>query len=205
VHARSTSDISLLTLHTVGAELGADFQLEVDERQIFLKSAEPPSWVTFLAEADWWIKVMGAYAALYIAEIVKEAGKDTWKHRAKALSAAVATANLIRRFGTALANLRKRLPLRTRIEIALPIPDDYFCTRVELIGTEADDLAVQIALFVHHLPMLVEFMRDKKLDRRNVAGGISLKLLPDASLHVRWQDNDTLLEHTRTVPFKSER
>jgi hypothetical protein len=204
VQARSTADISLQTLHAVRAELGADFQLEVDESQIFLRSAEPPSWVTFLAEADWWVKAMAAYAALYIAEIVKEAGKDTWKHRAKALSAAVAAANLVRRFGTALANLRKRLPSRTRIEIALPIPDDYFCTRVELTGTDADDLAVQIALFVHHLPALVELMRDEELDRRNVAGGILLTLLPDASLHVRWQDNDALREHTRTVPFKSE-
>jgi hypothetical protein len=86
----------------------------------------------------------------------------------------------------------------------LPIPDDYFCTRVELTGTDADDLAVQIALFVHHLPALVELMRDEELDRRNVAGGILLTLLPDASLHVRWQDNDALREHTRTVPFKSE-
>ncbi|HEX6284826.1 MAG TPA: hypothetical protein VFZ71_08125, partial [Pyrinomonadaceae bacterium] len=143
-------------------------------------------------------------AALYVAEIVKEAGKDTWKHRAKALSAAVAAANLIKRFGTALASLRRRLPSRTRIEIALPIPDDYFCTRVELIGTDADDLAIQTALFVHHLPALVELMRDEQLDRRNVAGGISLTLLPDASLHVRWQDSDTLREHTRTVPFTSE-
>ena len=186
----------------MGAELGADFRFDVDESQIFLKSAEPPSWVTFLAEADWWVKAMAAYAALYIAEIVKEAGKDTWKHRGKALSAAIAAANLVKRFGTALANLRKRLPSRTRIEIALAIPDDYFCTRVELIGTDADDLAVQVALFVHHLPALVELMRDEELDRHNVAGGISLKLLPNASLYLRWQDNDTLREHTRTVPFK---
>ncbi len=204
MRAQSTADISLETLHAIGAELGADFQFEVDESQIILESAEPPSWVTFLAEADWWVKAMAAYAALYIAEIVKEAGKDTWKHRAKALSAAVVAANLIKRFGTALANLRKRLPSRTRIEIALPIPDDYFCTCVELIGTEADDFAVQIALFVHHLPALVKLMRDEELDCHNVDGGISLKLLPDGSLYVRWQDNDTLREHTRTVPFKTE-
>ncbi len=204
MHALSTADIPLQTLDAVSTELGADFHLEVDEHQIFLRSAAPPSWVTFLADADWWVKAMAAYAALYVAEIVKEAGKDTWKHRAKALSAAVTAVNLISRLGTALANLRKRIPQGTRIEIALPIPDDYFCTRVELIGTDADDLTIQIALFVHHLPALVELMRNQDLDGRTVAGGISIKLLPDASLHIRWQDNDTLQEHTRTIQFKSE-
>ena len=83
MRALFTSDISLTTLQAVSAELSGDFQLEVDESQIFLRSAEPPSWVTFIAEADWWVKAMAAYAALYIAEIVKEAGKDSWKNRAK--------------------------------------------------------------------------------------------------------------------------
>lgn len=204
MRARSTSDISLTTLQAVSAELSGDFQLEVDESQIFLRSAEPPSWVTFIAEADWWVKAMAAYAALYIAEIVKEAGKDSWKNRAKVVSAAIAGVNLIKRFASSLGNLKKRLPSRTRMEIALPIPDDYFCTRVELIGTDADDLAVQVALFVHHLPTLVALMREEALDRRNVAGGISLKLLPDGSLHIRWQDNDELREHSKTIPFKLE-
>ena len=204
MRARSTSDISLTTLQAVSAELSGDFQLEVDESQIFLRSAEPPSWVTFIAEADWWVNAMAAYAALYIAEIVKEAGKDSWKNRAKVVSVAIAGVNLIKRFASSLGNLKKRLPSRTRIEIALPIPDDYFCTRVELIGTDADDLAVQVALFVHHLPALVALMREQALDRRNVAGGISLKLLPDGSLHIRWQDNDELREHSKTIPFKLE-
>ncbi len=203
MNVQSTDDISIETLKAVCAELGTDFHLEVDESQIFLRSADPPSWVTFLAEADWWVKAMAAYAALYIAEIVKEAGKDTWKNRAKIWSAAITAANLIGRFGIALANLRKRLPSRTRIKIALPVPDDYFCTSIELIGTDANDLAIQVALFVHHLPALFELMRDQTLNSRTVAGGISLTLLPDASMHVRWQDNDTLQEQTRTIPFKS--
>jgi hypothetical protein len=201
MHARSTADVSLQTLIAIGAELGGDFKLEVEENQIHLRSAEPPSWVTFLAEADWWVKAMAAYAALYVAEIVKEAGKDTWKHRAKVLSASM---NLISRFGNAIAHLRKKLSSRTRIEIALPIPDVNFCTRIELIGSEADDLAMQTALFVHHLPALLELMHEQKLDCGNVAGGISLKLLPDASLNVQWQDSYTLGGYTRTIPFKME-
>lgn len=204
MRAQSTADISLEILRAVGEELGTDFHLEIDERQIFLKSAEPPSWVTFIAEADWWVKAMAAYAALYIAEIVKEAAKDTWRNRVKVISSTVAAANVIKRFGAALGNLRKRLPSRTRLEVALPIPNDYFCTRVELLGTDPDDLAVQTALFVHHLPALAALMQDEQLDSRNVAAGISLKLLPDGSLYVRWQDNDKLREHTRTIPFRPE-
>ena len=108
MRARSTSDISLTTLQAVSAELSGDFQLEVDESQIFLRSAEPPSWVTFIAEADWWVNAMAAYAALYIAEIVKEAGKDSWKNRAKVVSVAIAGVNLIKRFASSLGNLKKR-------------------------------------------------------------------------------------------------
>jgi hypothetical protein len=204
MRAISTRDVPLETLRSISPELGSEFEFEVDSDQIFLKSAEPPSWVTFLADADWWIKVVAAYAALYIAEIVKEAGKQTWKSRGTAVDAAVASANLVKRLAVALSKLRRRLPSRTQIEIAIPIPDDYFCTRLELIGRSSGDLALEIALFVHHLPALTDLIQNEHLDSHNVAAGISLQLLPDASLSVRWQDSEALVQHTRILPFTTE-
>jgi hypothetical protein len=190
MRAVSTADVPWEVLRDLRVKLGRDFAVEVDENQIFLRSAEPPSWITFLAEGDWWLQALAAYAALYVAELVKEAAKDTWKNRAKALAVGVAARNSVKVLANAIANLRKRLQSRTRVELGLPYPDDYSCTRIELLETaDPDELAIQIALFVHHLPRVIELMRSEPLDGAHVAAGITLEPLPDGSLEVRWQDN----------------
>ena len=66
--AHSTSDVSLDLLRELRHELAPEIELEVDDRQTFFKSAEPPSWVAFLAESEWWAKALAAYAALYVAK-----------------------------------------------------------------------------------------------------------------------------------------
>lgn len=202
MRVRSTSDIDLEILQGLNADLGAEFAPEVDRRQYFMKSAEPPSWVSFLEQLDWWVKLLGAGAAVFVAEIIKEAAKDTWKNRGKAVSSTLTLANKVKQFATALSRLRKQLPRRTEIAIGIPEPDDHFSTSIELEGDDVDELAVQIALFVHHLPALKKLVHEEKLDKRTVAGGISLRLLPDASLHVWWQQNDTLEARERTLHFK---
>lgn len=201
MRAQSTDDVSIESLEIIAEELSTNFLLEVDRQQFSLRSTDPPSWVTFIADANWWTKIMAAYAAIYVSEIVKEAGKDTWKNHAKFVSQGIAAINTIKRFGISLSNLRKQLPSKTRIEIALPIPEEYFCTRLELAGTDGDELALQTALFVKCLPALNALISDENLNGQTMAGGISLRLLPDGSLHVRWQDNKTLSEHTRTIPL----
>jgi hypothetical protein len=66
----STSDVSLHRLQAFASELGSEFHVEVADSQIFLRSAEPPSWVSLLAQADWWTKLLAGYAALFVAELV---------------------------------------------------------------------------------------------------------------------------------------
>ena len=51
-----------------------------------------------------------------------------------------------------------------------------------------DELAVQLAVFVHYLPALVALIRKEGLTRGTVATGIQLFMLPDLSLKVSWQD-----------------
>jgi hypothetical protein len=80
----STRDVPLDVLRDLRAELGPEFDLDV-EGQVALLSAEPPSWIAFIAESHWWVQALAAYAALYVAEIVKEAGKDSWKSRGRRL------------------------------------------------------------------------------------------------------------------------
>jgi hypothetical protein len=201
VRVRSTSDISLEILRGLNTDLDADFRLEVDQRQFFMKSVEPPSWVSFLEQLDWWVQILGAGAAIFVAELIKEAAKDTWKNRGKIVSSTLTLGNKVKQLATALSKLRHQLPRRMDIAIGIPEPDDHFSTSIELEGDDVDELAVQIALFVHHLPALKELMKEEKLDKRTVAGGISLRLEPDASLRVWWQDNGTLDPRERILPF----
>jgi len=198
MRVKSTNDISLEDLRKLGTELGPDFEIVVDESQRFYKSGDAPSWVRFFADADWWIKLLAAYAGLYIAEIVKEAGKDTWKNRSRILSAGIAAGDRVKQFAVALGHLRNRLAQKTRIEIGLPFPDDYDGTSLELVGTSVDELAVQVAVFLHHLPALLDLMRSEGLSRSTVATGLQLLLLPDLSLEVSWQDS-SLKKQTRVV------
>ena len=107
--------------------------------------------MTFFTEADLWIKALGAYVAIYVAEIVKEAGKDTWRNRAKLVSA---PDNLIRKYADALKKLRGEVEGRTKIHIGLPSPNDYDGTRLEIRGADSAEIAIEVALFVHYLPGL---------------------------------------------------
>ena len=154
------------------------------------------------ANAEWWVKALGAYAAIYVAEIVKEAAKQTWKDRAKIGAGVAQAGDRIRQLAVALSELRTRLPLITRLDIGLDVPNDYDGTRLELVGSDAEELAVQLALFVNHLPAIANLIRDEKLTKSRVATGIQLVILPDASLEIWWQDGGSLKKETRILPLR---
>ena len=202
MRALSTSDVPLESLRELSLDLSPDLELEVDERQIELRAVEPPSWVTFLANGDWWLKAFAAYSALYVAEIVKEAAKGTWKNRGKALTAVRAATTGIKKLAAGIAKLRQRLSPRTRIAMGLPIPDDYFATSLDLLGSDPDDLAFQIALFVHHLPGLTTLIESEGLQQGRVLGAMRLKLQQDASLEVSWMDKDSFTQHRKVLPLE---
>lgn len=204
MRAMSTADVPLEVIREFRDEVGGDLELTIDESQMFYRSAEPPSWLVFLAEADWWVKALAAYGALFVAKIVEEAAKDTWKNRGKLLAAGVNTTNRLKRLAAALFSLRQRLAARTHIEIGLPIPDNHFATRLELIASDPDNLAIEIALFVHHLPALVELVDQERLFRGRVAAGIHLQLRDDGSLQVSWQDGESFQRREHVLPLKAD-
>lgn len=195
--AISTSDVPLPVLNEISEGLLPEVKLDVDDHQIFFKSADPPSCITLLADLPWWVQAMGGYAALYIAELVKEAGKDTWKGRAKLLSPLGSAGGGIAKLAQAIAFLRARVSSRTKIEIALPFPEEYFSSRLEIAGSSVEEVAIQVALFVHHLPALKELIQHRGLNRDSIAGGLTLTLQKDGHLKVSWQDGETseILNH----------
>ena len=163
---------------------------------------EAPSWVTFLAEASWWAKLLGAYAALYVAEIVKEAAKDTWRNRAKALSAAKTAGNRLRDFADAVADMRRRVGVPTTLGIGLPVPNEFFSTRLALEGTDSDELLAQLALFIHHLPALSRFISEHGLTDGRAATGVFLRLRDDSALLISWHDLKTLETHEHVLEVR---
>ncbi|MBI3326367.1 MAG: hypothetical protein HYZ81_06660 [Nitrospinae bacterium] len=173
----STRDVDLESLRDFAAELYPELDVQVNESQTYLLSAEAPSCISLLAEADWWVKVLAGYAVLYIAEIVKEAAKDTWKNRTKAAAGIGATGGALRKLATGIANLHRRLSDRTRVRVGLPVPDEFSSTRLELLGSDPNNLALQLALFIHHLPALSALIRAEGLDQGKAAGAIRLILL----------------------------
>ena len=62
MRALSTSDVPVEVLDDLRVELQPDLNLEVSGSRIVPLSADPPSWVTLLADADGWITVFKAYA-----------------------------------------------------------------------------------------------------------------------------------------------
>lgn len=127
-----------------------------------------------------------------MAEIVKEAAKESWKNRAKATALVVGAANKVKLFAEKVVRLKKKLPERTDIVVALPIPNDYFGVRLTLSVDDADLLAYQIALFVSHMPRLIEAIRNEKLDGPRVANGLFLELQDNGDLKVTWFNRESL-------------
>jgi hypothetical protein len=188
----STSDVPLENLREFAGDLSPEFDVHVDASQVFLRTAEPPSWVALLAEANWWVKLLAGYAALYVAELVKEAAKDTWRHRGKAVAVAAVAGGQLRRLASSIAALRRRLAPRTTVGIGLPVPNEFFSTRLALDGEDPDALVAQLALFIHHIPALAELITRHELAEGRAATGVFLALRDDGSLLVSWHDRDTL-------------
>jgi len=197
--ATSTADIDLKSLASFRDDLSDEFDIEVDENQIFLRSAEPPSWIQFLADAPWWLKAFGGYAALYVAELVKEAAKTTWAERAAIARKSKQTTKSLGRFARHLVNLRSSLPERSRLVIGLPIPDDHFGVRFELLGKDEDVLAAEIAVFVGFVPAIERLIELEGLKQGRVVGAINLLVTADMCLTVAWMDRETLTIQERML------
>lgn len=200
----STDDVSTLAINDFINELEQDEIQAESGGRLTLLSTLPPSWVTLIIEADWLIKVFGAYAAIYVAEIVKEAGKDTWKNRAEAITAASKGANKIGHFIQKYSGFKKRLSERTDCVVAVRLGIDYEYDKAGiLLSLDNPNLAtLQFAIFTHHIPKLLILIEERSL-RNEAATGIRLNLLDDGSLCVMWlrKNGNSFDQCSETLPF----
>jgi hypothetical protein len=198
----STGDVSLDVLSELVPELSPEIELEVQRAQIELRSVDPPSWVTFLAQCDWWVQLLAVGAGLYGTEFVKEAAKDTWKHREKVFETLKAGSSAgIKKLAACIAKLREQLPNRTGINIGIPIPDDRFPSTYKLVGLTTEDLEVEIVIFATHQAAISSLVKSERLDQGRLLGSLRFESLDDGSLRVSWTDTYTMTNVTRTLPI----
>lgn len=202
MHVQSTADIPLPVLRKFRDELGPGLAVDIEESQFFFKSLEPPSWISLIADSQWWIKALAGAAAIYVGGILAEAGKDTWRNRGRAASAATGAANVMMSLARNIMKLKSQVPERTRFEVGLSVPGADCTAKLQLLSADADDLAMEIALFVHHAPSLIALMEKEQLYENRPAGGIFATLEDDNSLRVQWLDGEKLEKVERVLPFR---
>jgi hypothetical protein len=201
----ATEDVPGDALEEFQSALASDYRLSLEEGRLVFKSLDAPSWVRLIAELEWWQQALSAAAALYVAEIVKEAAKETWKSRAKLVAAAVKSAVGIKNLAVRVTYLKTRLAARTEVIVGLPQPSDYFGTHLAI--TPEEGLAVvelELSLFVHYLPAVAKLVVDRKARGASAATGYFLEIQPNADLLVWWFDGVTLKRNEALISLRHD-
>ena len=190
-----TEDIDSDALDALVADIKKMFGVDTTTHRIMLRSLEPPSWLQVVAEAPWWFQALGAGAAIYVAELLKGAAKSTVRAISKRDDALSALAS-------SLCEFRKKHPIRTKLMIGLPVLDEESGTLLTIRADAFDDVEHEIALFVHHLPELIELMESEELSKKAV-GMVQLMLVGEGNIEVRWTDHSTFEERRKILRLRS--
>jgi hypothetical protein len=70
-----------------------------------------------------------------------------------------------------------------------------------LSSRDKDELAVELAMFVHHLPALIALLQTEGITSGRASGWLGLELLPDGSLEVTWFEKKSLETVRPVIPF----
>lgn len=189
---RSTSDISLDSLASVFDGDFCNNEARIDERQIFFKSLDTPSWVQFVASLPWWGQLSAGGAAVVISGYLKEAGASIWKSQpafAKFMS------EKLWLLASKIVTLQQVIPSNTKIKIAFPLQNEHFPAELDLNDLTIDNVAFQIASLCYHQKALETFITSPEFDP---ATGAWIELLNDGAVTLNWYQNRTLEKRSRT-------
>ena len=193
---QSTGDIPLETLESVFGDSIAAEVTEIDERQYFFKSMDAPSWVQLLANVETWQALLGGGLSLYAAGFLAEAGKDTWKNRARISKTIRGGSRMLLQLATRVVTLQNLIGRETRIEIGIPIADDHYSALLPISIGSAEEVELQLARFSAHAAALSEM-----LNRSDVKplGWVILSLAENGDLLVEWSDVETMERQAETL------
>ena len=190
----STSDVSLEKLRRATSTLSSRIALQIDPLQGSFKSFEAPSWVHFFQSPEFWVE---AFVGGLSYDLVKEAGRKAWRHRGDLqIVAREGTDLALRELAECLVILRKNLGAETALRIGFPIPDDWFGSLMLLEGDQPAVLAMQVSLFLAHVPALERFLDEHTAD---VATGFFFSLTDEGDMLIEWRDRTTFAKHRHTL------
>jgi len=188
----ATDDISDDLVESFRADLVDIFGKAEDDGHMCFRSQDAPSWIRLVADADLWVQALTAGGALYIAELIKEAAKETWRSRAKIVAGAVGAGGRVRALATKIIRFKSLAPERVAVVVVLPIPHEYFGAQLQVSSTDPDVLELELALFVHYLPAVKALIETNERDGHKAATGYFLELEGNGALRISWFAHDTL-------------
>ena len=197
-----TSDISQAQIDDLYRDFRPFVHVEIDPRVAEYKSTDAPSWIKLAAELSWWQQALSAYAALYIAELVKEAAKESWRSRSKFIASIFSGTHSLRAIARAIKASADTYEPRTEIVLFIPEPDSYFGTRLRLFSDSSEELEVQLALFVHYLPRIRAIFDQNCAVKSNPATGYFLRITDESNMVVEWFHPSTLKKQSVTLPLE---
>lgn len=199
-----TSDVSQAQIDDLCRDLRPFVNVDTDAGIVGYKSTDAPSWIRLVADLSWWQQALSAYAALYVAELVKEAAKESWRSRRKVVSAVFSGAHSLRAIARAVKSSADTYEPRTEIVLFLPEPDSYFGTGLRLFTDSSDELEVQLALFTHHLSGVREIIDRNTAVNCDPATGYFLRISDDGDMIVEWFHPSTLEKQSETLRLESK-
>ncbi len=185
IEISSTDRIPEEVLSVLIKELPEEFQASTADYKIALCSVEPPAWFTLIADLDWWLKILGGYSAIYLAAITNAAGKETWEKRNE-------IASYFRGVARSILKAKSQCKKNTHAELAIKLPGTYYEAKLYLSDGNEEQVAKEIALFIHYAPKVVEIYNNHISSGRKITGWVGMRILPDDSMEVNFMDADTL-------------
>jgi hypothetical protein len=168
--------------------------------EVFLKSAEPPSFIQIMADALQWLSPLKVAATIFLSQLAKEAATDIYKNKQQIGRAlANAAAAPLRLAAAALKRARESSLRPPGLVVGLPIPDDYFGTALWLPGDSEEDIAWLVARFVVRAQIIEQLIQAEISAGRLPLGRVQVIPTDTGGFLLRWVDQE-FGQHEHEVP-----
>jgi hypothetical protein len=138
----------------------AELSLGSYSRQRLPDLAGPNDTLQLIADPQTWVKIgMAAAAAIYGTELVREAAKETWKHRWKIAQAAGSTVNLpIRKIVAALGRMKERSGATATLVV--PVAEPGRSPAIDIPTPDPAEIAWRIYVISLHAAAIQEHVEE---------------------------------------------
>ena len=156
---------------------------------VFLRSAEPPSFIQIMGEALQWLSPLKVAATVFLSQLAKEAATEIYKNKAKIAEAlAQAAAAPLRRAAASLKQARHQSPRHPRVVLGLSMPDDYFGTALSITHESEEEIAYLLASFVTKAEAIQQVIQAEIDAGRRPLGRVQVVPTGAGGLRLVWMD-----------------